>query len=76
VVGYTNDGKLQKNVQTLSEDGEISIIFMQSYNSFLILDEKMYNSLFIKLFVLGDYDKELFDLVIDSPYAKVYKLKR
>jgi dolichyl-diphosphooligosaccharide--protein glycosyltransferase/undecaprenyl-diphosphooligosaccharide--protein glycosyltransferase len=76
VVGYTKEGKLQKSVQNLSEDGEISIIFMQSYNSFLILDEKMYNSLFIKLFVLGDYDKDLFDLVIDSPYAKVYKLKR
>jgi len=75
-VGYTKDGKIHKDIQTLDENAPISIVYMQSYNSFLILDENMYNSLFIKLFVLGDYDKELFDLVIDSPYAKVYKLKR
>ena len=76
VVGYDNQGKVIKNVQNINPDAPLSIIYMKSYNMFLVLDEQMYNSLYIQLFVLGDYDEELFDLVIDSPYAKVYKLKK
>jgi dolichyl-diphosphooligosaccharide--protein glycosyltransferase/undecaprenyl-diphosphooligosaccharide--protein glycosyltransferase len=76
VVGYTKDGKLEKNVQTINPNSPISIIYMKSYNSFLILDEAMYNSLFIQMFVLEEYDKSLFEPVVMSPYAKVFKLKR
>jgi dolichyl-diphosphooligosaccharide--protein glycosyltransferase/undecaprenyl-diphosphooligosaccharide--protein glycosyltransferase len=76
MVGYDKDQKLQKDIQSINPDAEISIIFMQSYGSFLILDESMYNSLFIQLFVLEEYDKNLFEAVISSPYAKVYKIKR
>ncbi len=76
VVGYDQNGKMVKNVQNIDPDAPLSIIFMRSYNTFLVLDEKMYNSLYIQLFVLGDYDKDLFEPVIDSPYAKVYKLKK
>jgi dolichyl-diphosphooligosaccharide--protein glycosyltransferase/undecaprenyl-diphosphooligosaccharide--protein glycosyltransferase len=76
IVGYDQSGKLSKKVQNLNPNADISVIFMQSYNSFLLLDESMYNSLFIQLFVFENYDKELFELVINDPYAKVYKLKR
>ncbi|RUM67353.1 MAG: peptide-binding protein [Sulfurospirillum sp.] len=76
IVGYDQKGKLVKNEQNLDPDAPLSIIYMRSYSTFLVLDEKMYNSLYIQLFVLGDYDKDLFEPVIDSPYAKVYKLKR
>jgi len=76
VVGYDQNGKMVKNVDQLNPDAPLSLIYMRSYNMFLLVDEKMYNSLYIQMFVLGDYDKNLFDLVIDSPYAKVYKLKR
>jgi dolichyl-diphosphooligosaccharide--protein glycosyltransferase/undecaprenyl-diphosphooligosaccharide--protein glycosyltransferase len=76
MVGYDKEQKLKKDIQSINPDAEISIIFMQSYGSFLILDESMYNSLFIQLFVLEEYDKNLFEAVISSPYAKVYKIKR
>ena len=76
VVGYTPEGKLQKIVNTLNPNFEISIIYMKSYNSFLVVDEAMYNSLFIKLFVQEEYDKSLFEPVVMTPYAKVYKLKK
>jgi dolichyl-diphosphooligosaccharide--protein glycosyltransferase/undecaprenyl-diphosphooligosaccharide--protein glycosyltransferase len=76
IASYDKGGKLHKKVQSLDPNAAISIIFMQSYNSFLIVDEGMYNSLFIQMFVLEEYDKELFEPVIMSPYAKVYKLKR
>ncbi len=76
VVGYDPSGKLVKNEQQVDPNAPLSVIYMRSYNTFVVVDEKMYNSLYIQLFVLGNYDKDLFDLVIDSPYAKVYKLKR
>ncbi len=76
VVGYDASAKLIKNVQELNPNAPLSVIYMRSYNTFLVVDEKMYNSLYVKLFVLGEYDKDLFELVVDSPYAKVYKLKR
>ena len=76
MVGYDKDQKLQKNIQSVNSNSDISIIFMKSYGRFLILDERMYNSLFIQLFVFENYDKNLFELVIADPLAKVYKLKK
>ncbi len=76
VVGYDQSGKLHKNINELDPNAPISVIFMQSYGTFLIVDESIYNSLYIQLFVFENYDKELFEPVIMSPYAKVYKLKR
>ncbi len=75
-VGYDQKGKLSKNEQIVNPNSNISIIFMKSYNAFLLLDEKMYNSSYIQLFVFDNYDKKLFEPVIMSPYAKVYKIKK
>ncbi len=76
VTAYDKSGKLVKNVQELHSEGPVSIVFMQSYGQFLIMDEQMYNSLYIQLFVLEQYDPELYEPVILTPMAKVYKLKR
>lgn len=76
VAGYDQHGHLVKEVQKINEGAPLSLIYMRSYNLFLVLDEQMYNSLYIQMFVLGNYDKDLFDLVVDSPYAKVYRLKK
>jgi len=75
-VGYDKAGKLSKTVQNINPNSPISVIYMRNYNMFIVLDEQMYNSLYIQLFVLENYDKNLFEPVILSPYAKVYKLKR
>jgi dolichyl-diphosphooligosaccharide--protein glycosyltransferase/undecaprenyl-diphosphooligosaccharide--protein glycosyltransferase len=75
IVGYSKDGTLQKNIQEVNPNASISVIFMQSYGKFLVLDENLYSSTFIKLFVLEEYDKNLFEPVIMHPLAKVYKIK-
>jgi len=72
---YSKSGKFSKTVQNLNSNSNISIIYMSAYNTFLILDEQTYNSLYIQLMVLESYDKSLFEEVIMNPYAKVYKLK-
>jgi dolichyl-diphosphooligosaccharide--protein glycosyltransferase/undecaprenyl-diphosphooligosaccharide--protein glycosyltransferase len=72
---YDVNMQLQKEVVTLNENGDVNLIYMSNYNIFLVLDEKTYNSLYIQLMVLEEYDETLFEKVVSSPHAKVYKLK-
>jgi len=48
---------------------------MRDYGRILILDKRMYNSAYIQLFVLENYDPNLFEPVILTPLSKVFKLK-
>ncbi|WP_456485641.1 STT3 domain-containing protein [Hydrogenimonas sp.] len=68
-------GMNHTQVQTINPGSRLSLVYMKSYNAFLLLDEAMYNSLYVQLFVLGNYDKNLFELIESSPWAKVYRLK-
>ncbi len=76
IVGYDKNQKIHKDIQIVNPNSDLSIIYMQSYGTFLILDENLYNSLFIQMFVFENYDKDLFEPVVMSPYAKIYRLKR
>ena len=73
-VGYDPQQKLQINRQTFSSDG-LTVIFMASYGQFLIVDDYYFNSTYIQMFVLEQYDRNLFQPVILSPMTKIYKLK-
>ena len=72
---YDKSMKLQKNIRLTNFTAPLSLIYMSDYKTFLVVDEKTYNSLYIQLMVLEKYDKKLFEQVILSPHAKVYKLK-
>lgn len=72
---YDKNMNLQKDIQLMNFVGSISVIYMTNYNTFLVLDEDTYNSLYIQLMVLEEYDKTLFEKVIMNPNVKVYKLK-
>ncbi|WP_297431345.1 STT3 domain-containing protein [Sulfurimonas sp.] len=76
VVSYNKQGKLQKQDQILDYNSRLNMIYMKSYNTILVLDDKMYNSVFIQLFVFENYNHELFEPVILNPLVKIYKLKR
>lgn len=75
VTEYDKNGILKKNVQTIDRSSSINVIYMKNYNTFLVLDNNMFNSTYIQLFALENYNKELFEPVILNPHAKVYKLK-
>ena len=75
ITQYDKKGKLNKKIQTISNDGQLNIIFMKDYNTFLVLNDKLFNSTYIQLFVLENYNKKLYEPVILSPLSKVYKLK-
>lgn len=72
---YDADMKLKKEVQNLNFMANLNVIYMSSYNMFLVIDEKTYNSLYVQLMVLEEYNKNLFELISANPHAKLYKLK-
>jgi dolichyl-diphosphooligosaccharide--protein glycosyltransferase/undecaprenyl-diphosphooligosaccharide--protein glycosyltransferase len=72
----TPSAKIQMQSQLMHIDAEYSIVYMKSYGKFLIMDNKTFNSTYVQMFVLGKYDKNLFELVVSSPYSKIYKLKK
>ncbi len=75
VTEYDNRGILHKRVRYLNIGSPFYVIYMKNYNQFLILDKRMFNSTYIKLFVLEDYDHKLFEPTILTPFTKVFKLK-
>ena len=72
---YDKNMQLKKSVQSLNPTAPLTLIYMSSYKTFLVVDEQTYNSLYIQLMVLEEYDKNLFEKVSFSPHVKLYKLK-
>ena len=74
-IQYNKDMKNIVQVKPIDFNGPLSLIYLRSYKTFLVLDEKTYNSMYIQLMLLENYNHELFEKVIANPYAKIYKLK-
>jgi len=75
IVTYYESGKLKRDSRYLNIGSPIYIVYMRDYGRILILDKRMYNSTYVQLFVLENYDPQLFEPVILTPLAKVFKLK-
>ena len=74
-VAYDSNNKLQVQSDLVSMSGKLTLVYLKSYNKFLLLDDHYLNSTFIKMFVFEEYDKELFEAVELSAYAKVFRVK-
>ncbi len=72
---YDNQGRLHKQIQNINLNATLNVIFMTNYKQFLVVDDTVYNSTYFQLFVLENYDKNLFEPTILTPLVKVYKLK-
>jgi len=57
-------------------DGEVCVVYLKSYGDMIVMDRQTYNSAYVQMFMLGKYDKELFELVVSSAYSKIYRVKR
>ena len=69
-------GKVGLTSQFYHSNGEYAVIFMKSYGQFVITDIQTFHSMYIQMFILEKYDKDLFELVVSSPYSKIYRLKK
>jgi len=74
ITQYDQNKKLHISTQNLQEKG-INIVYMKDYNQILFLDDSMLHSSYIQMFVFEHFDPKLFEPVILTPLAKVYKLK-
>jgi len=72
VTYYDENKKLRKKVFNVGKG--VNVILMKSYNRVVLLDDKMLDSTYVKLFILEDYDKNLFKPVISDPLVKIYKV--
>ena len=76
VAQNTKEGKVQLQSQLYHAEGEFAVVYMKSYNRFVVMDIETFKSMYVQMFILGKYDKNLFELVVSSPYSKIYKLKK
>ncbi|SFV60858.1 Oligosaccharyltransferase PglB [hydrothermal vent metagenome] len=72
----TKNGSTKMQAQPYGNEGAYVVVYMKSYGQFIIMDIKTFNSMYVQMFILGKYDKNLFELVVSSPYSKIYKLKK
>ncbi|MBD3789200.1 MAG: peptide-binding protein [Campylobacterales bacterium] len=72
----SNDGTVKLQSQMYHQDGEFVIVYMQSYGQFVVMDPEIFHSMYVQMFMLGKYDPNLFELVVSSPYSRIYKLKK
>ena len=70
------DGSIKLQSQLYHVDGKYVIVYMKSYGQFVVMDTETFKSMYVQMFMLGKYDKTLFELVVSSPYSKIYKLRR
>ena len=72
----TKSANIKLNSKMYHIDGGYSVIYMKSYKKYVVMDTEIFNSMYVQMFILGKYDKELFDLVVSSEYSRIYKLKK
>lgn len=76
VTQNTKENKIKLQSQLYHSDGEYAVVYMQSYGRFVVMDMETFNSTYVQMFMLEKYDPNLFELVVSSPYSKIYKLKK
>ena len=72
----TKDGEIHLQSQNYFIDGDFTVLFLQSYGQFIVMDNETFNSIYVQMFMLGKYDPDLFEPVVTSPYSRIYRLKK
>jgi dolichyl-diphosphooligosaccharide--protein glycosyltransferase/undecaprenyl-diphosphooligosaccharide--protein glycosyltransferase len=73
---YDKNGEFKVIRQKFDTNSNIFIVWYKPLNKLLIVDKNIFNSTYVQMFFLKHYDKNLYSLVIDSPFVRIYKLKK
>ena len=68
-------GKRLVQSEKLDPNGRLILVYAKSFGRFLLMDRRMFDSLYVQMFVLGRYDPKLFEPVVSSPWAMIYRVK-
>lgn len=74
-VGYSKEDKISVNRQVLNISSDVSLVYLEYAQRFLILSDEYFNSTFIQMYLFENYNPELYEPVVLNPLAKIYKLK-
>ena len=69
------DSTVNVQTQRYHMDGRFSVVYLKSYQQFVVMDSKTFHSMYVQMFMLGQYDPKYFEPVVTSPYTRIYKLK-
>jgi len=58
------------------KDGYLAVIYEKNSGRFIVMDIQTFASNYVQMGLIGNYNKDLFDLVIKSKYGRIYKVKR
>ncbi len=75
-VMYDKNGILHRQEKVIHPTSNVNVIYMPNFNRILVLNDELYNSTYIQLYVLENYDRDLFEPVILTPLVKVFKVKK
>ncbi|MDR0664956.1 MAG: peptide transporter [Helicobacteraceae bacterium] len=73
-IGVDQNGRSFARSQTAHPNGSLSVIANISTGSFWVVDDRALNCVFVQLFALENYDRNLFELVVSSPLMKIYRV--
>jgi len=73
---YDKNGKFKVLKQPFNRNSNIYVLWYKPLNKVLIVTDKYFNSTYVQMFYLENYDHTLFEPVITNPFVKIYKLKK
>lgn len=66
-------------ITPINEEAKYYLFYLKDnpidFVQFILMDKAMFESAFVQMFLLGNYDKNLFELIDNTDDAKVFKLK-
>ncbi len=71
-----SNGDINLKPMLYHKDGNLAVVYLNATNQIIVMDMKTFKSMYVQMGLLGQYDKDLFELVVKSPYSRIYKLKR
>ncbi|GHV04778.1 undecaprenyl-diphosphooligosaccharide--protein glycotransferase [Campylobacterota bacterium] len=72
--GFDNEGRYVSNPQTAHENSPYSLIFLAQLNQVWLVDDKMLQSTFVRMFALQNFDPALYEPIYISPLVKIYRV--
>ena len=76
ITQVTKEGKTKIQARNYDMNSKYIVVYMQSYGQFIVMDSETFNSMYVQMFILEKYNKDLFELVVSSAYSKIYKIKK
>jgi undecaprenyl-diphosphooligosaccharide--protein glycosyltransferase len=70
------DMKIKTETFSYRPDAQYSAVYLKSYRRVVLMDNQTFRSIYVQMFMLGNYDDRLFEPVVLSPYSRIYRLKR